>query len=397
VSVALFYRFFYYLQQCVATFPDQHGHRRVTIRVRDSAPGVTRVRKPRTVVVDDSRFMRGLITDLLDDAGVPVVGEAADGAEALEVIKEEAPDAVTMDLEMPGMGGIEAVERIMDEQPTPVLMLSAHTEDGAEVTFEALDKGAVDFFTKPGGEVSMGVSQHGEQLVSTVRSVADADLAQASRQTEADQQRQPATQTTDGTTETGLEPFDDTRTVLIGSSTGGPDAVEQVMSELPGGDCRVIIIQHMPEAFTARFADRLDAASRYDVQEATDGARIDAGEAVVARGGCHMEISGYSSGRIRVGLTDDDLGLSVDPAVNVTMESAAETITDPMTGVILTGMGSDGADGICAIQEAGGLTVAQDEASCVIYGMPKRAVEAGCVDEVRSLNDIATTIRELVP
>ena len=140
------------------------------------------MRKPRTVVVDDSRFMRGLISDLLDEAGVPVVGEAKDGAAALEVIAEEDPDAVTMDLEMPRMNGIEAVERIMAEHPTPVLMLSAHTEDGAEVTFEALEKGAVDFFSKPGGEVSMGVSQHADQLVATLRSVADADLTQASRQ-----------------------------------------------------------------------------------------------------------------------------------------------------------------------------------------------------------------------
>jgi len=206
--------------------------------------------------------MRGLISDLLAEAGVPVVGEAKDGVEALEVIGEENPDSVTMDLEMPRMNGIEAVERIMDEQPTPVLMLSAHTEDGAEVTFEALEKGAVDFFSKPGGEVSMGVSQHADQLVATLRSVADADLTQASRQT-ADTQRQPASPGPGGAAATGIEAFDDQRTVVIGSSTGGPDAVEQVMSELPGGDCRVIIGQHMPEAFTARFADRLDSASRY--------------------------------------------------------------------------------------------------------------------------------------
>jgi two-component system chemotaxis response regulator CheB len=352
------------------------------------------VRKPRTVVVDDSRFMRGLISDLLEEGGVPVVGEAEDGVEALEVIKAESPDAVTMDLEMPRMDGIEAVERIMAEQPTPVLMLSAHTEDGAAVTFEALEKGAVDFFSKPGGEVSMGVSQHGDQLLETLRSVADADLQQASRQADT-KQRQPASPG-GGAVTSDVAPFDDTRTVIIGSSTGGPDAVEQVMRELPGGDCRVIVVQHMPEAFTARFADRLDAASRYDVREATDGARIGAGEALVARGGSHMEITGYSNGRIRVGLIEKDLGFSVHPAVDVTMESAAETITDPMTGVILTGMGSDGTDGICAIQEAGGQTVAQDEGSCVIYGMPKRAIEAGCIDEVCDINDIATRIRELV-
>jgi two-component system chemotaxis response regulator CheB len=356
---------------------------------------VTAVRKPRTVVVDDSRFMRGLISDLLDEAGVPVVGEAKDGAAALEVIAEEDPDAVTMDLEMPRMNGIEAVERIMAEHPTPVLMLSAHTEDGAEVTFEALEKGAVDFFSKPGGEVSMGVSQHADQLVATLRSVADADLTQASRQA-ADTQRQPASPGPGGAATAEIEGFEDQHTVVIGSSTGGPDAVEQVMSELPGGDCRVIIVQHMPEAFTARFADRLDNASRYTVREATDGARIGAGEAVVARGGSHLGVTGYSNGRIRVELIEADRGHSVRPAVDETMTSVAAQIDDPLTGVILTGMGSDGAEGICAMQRAGATTIAQNKESCVIYGMPKRAIEAGCIDEVCHIDDVATTIRELV-
>ena len=358
------------------------------------------MRNPRTVVVDDSRFMRGLITDLLDEGGIPVVGEAKDGAEAIEVIADEQPDVVTMDLEMPKMDGIEAVERIMAENPTPVLMLSAYTDDDAEVTFEALEKGAVDFFAKPGGEVSMEVSRLGDQLIETIRTVADADLEQANpaEQSATAAGAAAATAPTPTAESTpSAEAFDDTRTVVIGSSTGGPNAVEQVMSGLPGGDCRVLIVQHMPEAFTSRFATRLDEATQaYDVQEATDGARIGAGEALVAKGGTHMEITGYRSGRIRVGLIDDDLGHSVMPAVNVTMESAAETITDPLTGVILTGMGADGADGICAIQDAGGPTIAQDEDSCVIYGMPKRAVEAGCIDTVCPLDDVAATIRELV-
>jgi len=358
------------------------------------------MRKPRTVVVDDSRFMRGLITDLLDEGGIPVVGEAKDGVEALSVIADEQPDVVTMDLEMPNMNGIEAVERIMAENPTPVLMLSAYTDDDAQVTFEALEKGAVDFFAKPGGEVSMGVSRLGDQLIETIRTVADADLAQASPA----QQPTATARPTAASASTGspsastsdADAFDDTRTVVIGSSTGGPNAVEQVISELPGGDCRVLIVQHMPEAFTPRFADRLDGAtSAYDIREASDGARIGPGEALVARGGTHMEITGYRSGRIRVGLIDDDLGHSVMPAVNVTMESAAEMITDPLTGVILTGMGADGAEGICAIQAAGGPTIAQNEESCVIYGMPKRAVESGCIDTVCHLEDVAATIREL--
>ena len=339
--------------------------------------------------------MRGLITDILDEAGIPVVGEAKDGREALSVIAETQPDVVTMDLEMPRLNGIEAVERIMAENPTPVLMLSAYTDDDAGVTFEALEKGAVDFFAKPGGEVSMEVSQLGDQLVETVRTVADADLRRTNRT-----QRSTATATAAGGSparpQSAVDGFNDTRTVIIGSSTGGPNAVEQVISELPGGDCRVLIVQHMPEAFTARFADRLnEATSAYSVREAADGDRIGAGEALVAKGGTHMEISAYRNGRIRVKLIDDDLGHSVMPAVNVTMESAAKKITDPLTGVILTGMGADGADGICSIQAAGGPTIAQNEESCVIYGMPKRAVEAGCIDTVCHLDDVATTIREL--
>jgi len=352
------------------------------------------MRRPRTVVVDDSRFMRGLITDILDEAGIPVVGEAQDGREALDVIAETQPDVVTMDLEMPRLNGIEAVERIMTENPTPVLMLSAYTDDDAGVTFEALEKGAVDFFAKPGGEVSMEVSRLGDQLVETVRTVADADLSRTNR-TERRSATTAATAGGAGSPLSRADAFDDTRTVVIGSSTGGPNAVEQVMSELPSGDCRVLIVQHMPEAFTARFADRLDAASDYDIRESTDGARIGAGEALVAKGGIHLDIKGYRNGRIRVAHIEKDLGHSTMPAVNVTMKAAAEKITDPLTGVILTGMGADGAEGACAIQKAGGPTIAQSEETCVIYGMPKRAVEAGCIDTVCDLDDVATTIREL--
>jgi len=223
----------------------------------------------------------------LDRRGVAVVGgEAGDGAEALSVVAETRPDVVTMDVEMPGMGGLEAVERLMDETPTPVLMLSAHTAEGAEVTFEALERGAVDFFSKPGGEVSTGVSRESDRLVEAVgRSVADADLDAATRdrrEREAADSDQNATISRVSTTSTppATTEIDGPLTVVIGASTGGPNAVERVMSALPMADCRVVIVQHMPEAFTARFADRLDEASAYDVRarEASDGARIGSGE-----------------------------------------------------------------------------------------------------------------------
>ena len=342
----------------------------------------------RVVVVDDSPFMRGLISDLLDDAGVTVVGEASNGEEALGVVAETRPDVVTMDVEMPGMGGLEAVERIMDETPTPVLMLSAHTDDGAEVTFEALERGAVDFFAKPGGEVSAGVSREAERLVAAVRSVADADLNAATQEgASGHDERVEAVETS----RTGSVDLDDPVTVVIGASTGGPNAVERVLAALPTGDCRVLVVQHMPEAFTSRFADRLDGVSAYEVREATDGDRIGAGEALVARGGSHLEIGSYRAGRLRVKLVDDD-STSVTPAVDVTMRSAAETVDDPLVGVILTGMGSDGASGIRAMADAGARTIAQSEDSCVIYGMPKRAAETGAVDAVHDLDDVAGAI-----
>ncbi|MES3162152.1 MAG: chemotaxis-specific protein-glutamate methyltransferase CheB [Halorubrum sp.] len=351
---------------------------------RGGGPG----HSPRVVVVDDSSFMRGLIADLLDDAGVVVVGEASDGAEALDVVAETQPDVVTMDVEMPGVGGLEAVERIMAETPTPILMLSAHTDDGAEVTFEALERGAVDFFAKPGGEISTGVSREAERLVEAVRSVANADLDAARRDGPgAADQSSGGDVATPGTPDAVRGPL----TVVIGASTGGPNAVERVLASLPMADCRVLVVQHMPEAFTPRFADRLDDASDYDVREAEDGERIGAGEVLVARGGSHLEVSSYRAGRLRVRLVDDD-SMSVTPAVDVTMRSVAEAVDDPLVGVILTGMGSDGATGIRAMAEAGARTIAQSEDTCVIYGMPKRAVGTGAVDAVCDLDDVAGAI-----
>ena len=388
---------------------------------------------PRVVVVDDSPFMRRVISDVLSDAGISIVGTASDGAEAIDVVAEESPDVVTMDVEMPGMNGLEAVERIMAETPTPVLMLSAHTAAGAEVTFDALERGAVDFFAKPGGEVTTGVSREGERLTKAVHSVADADLDAAMREsptpdagdTETARRGNSDRFTTgragssaaEATTGAGESTagvgestgptgdidadadadtdadadLDDPLTVVIGASTGGPNAVESVMAALPAVDCRVVIVQHMPQAFTERFADRLDEVSAYDVREATDGARIGAGEAVVARGGSHTLVDSYRAGRLRIKLDEDD-SRQVMPAVDATMESAAETVDDPLVGVVLTGMGSDGADGIRAVASAGGRTLVQSEESCVIYGMPKRAVATGVVDEIHDLSGVADAI-----
>jgi two-component system chemotaxis response regulator CheB len=346
----------------------------------------------RAVVADDSHFMRSVISDILSEGGIDVVALAKNGREAVEAVREYDPDVVTMDVEMPEMDGIEAVERIMAENPTPVLMLSAHTDEDADVTFRALEKGAVDFFTKPGGEVSMEMSRLKDQLVDIVLSVAEATPG-----TEVPTSPSVATTPEGSVTPAPAGRYVDRPTLIIGSSTGGPTVVEQVMSTLPAdANLRILIVQHMPDGFTGRFAQRLDDRSEYEVAEARDGARISAGQALVAAGSNHMEVTNYTHGTLRVGLTDDPPVNSVRPAVDVTMETAAAAIDDPLVGVILTGMGGDGAEGIRRIKERGGATIAQDEASSAVFGMPQRAIETGCVDSVEPIDTIPDAILSMI-
>jgi two-component system chemotaxis response regulator CheB len=341
----------------------------------------------RAVVADDSHFMRSVITDILEAGAVEVVAGARNGREAVAAVHEHEPDVVTMDVEMPEMDGIEAVERIMAERPTPVLMLSAHTHENADVTFEALDAGAVDFFGKPGGEVSMEMSRLEDQLVEMVRSVAAVDPTAAC----------DATDATAGSAANSATPparaYVENPTLIVGSSTGGPKVVEQLLSDLPlGADFRVLVVQHMPDGFTGRFAERIDARSDYSVREVFDSERIGGGEALVAPGGQHTIVAGYHDGSLRVRLTDDPPVNGVRPAVDVTMDSAAEVVTDPLVGVVLTGMGQDGAAGIRSIKAVGGRTLAQDEATSAVFGMPKRAIETGSVDDVLPIEDMAAGI-----
>jgi two-component system chemotaxis response regulator CheB len=350
---------------------------------------------PRAVVADDSHFMRSVISDILETGGIDVVAQAKNGQEAIDLVEQHDPDVVTMDVEMPEMNGIAATDRIMSTHPTPILMLSAHTDEDADVTFQALDKGAVDFFTKPGGEVSMEMSRLKDQLVDLVTSVAAVDTSDSSDVSSA---RSAGTKT--ATRETPQldvrgRSYVENPTVVIGSSTGGPTVVERVLSSLPlDADLRVLVVQHMPDGFTGRFAQRLDAKSDYDVREASDGDRIGGGEALIAPGDYHMEVARYRRGRLRVKLNQDQPENSVRPAVDVTMRTAAAVIDDPLVGVILTGMGEDGASGIQDIKAAGGYTIAQDEATSAVFGMPKRAIETGCIDGVAPVDDVPAAILE---
>ena len=341
----------------------------------------------RALVVDDSHFMRTVISDILEEGGIDVVGQAANGKQAVAQVAEHEPDVVTMDVEMPEMNGIEAVGEIMDRAPTPVLMLSALTTEGADATMQALSNGAVDAFAKPGGTISTELSGSREELVSAVESVAAANPTAVRTPEQRDGTPEPRT----------TEGFVENPTLVIGASTGGPNVVESVLANLPReAGFRVLVVQHMPEGFTERFAARLDASSEYDIREAHDGARIGTGEGLVAAGDFHMRVSGYSNGRLRVRLEQDERRHSVRPAIDVTMESAASVIGDPLVAAVFTGMGADGADGVRAIKEVGGYVIAQDESTSAVFGIPARAIETGCVDSVLPAGELAAGIIDSV-
>ncbi|WP_435360459.1 chemotaxis-specific protein-glutamate methyltransferase CheB [Haloarchaeobius sp. DFWS5] len=337
------------------------------------------------LVVDDSQFMRTVIGNILADNGYEVYS-ASDGRKAVKEVTEREPDIVTMDVEMPGMDGIEAVAEIMSTKPTPILMISAHTERGADATLEALDRGAVDVLAKPSGEVSPNIASLSERLVEKVRAVGEADVSSIAR-TRAAQTASLAGRVAEtmGTTETASRGYSyvEHPTVVIGASTGGPKILEQLITGLPVGlDAKILVVQHMPASFTDRLAARLDECTNYSVAEAADGMRVCDGEVVVARGDYHLEVVSNVAGRIRMRLTQDERRHGVRPAIDVTMETAANRVRDPLCGVTLTGMGRDGAAGMQAIKEAGGATIAQDEATSPVFGMPKKAIETGCVDQV---------------
>ena len=363
----------------------------------------------RVLVVDDSQFMRSVVDNALTDAGYEVE-TATNGSEAVDAVLDSRPDVVTMDVEMPTMDGIEAVERIMSTRPTPILMLSAYTAEDAEATLDALERGAMDVLQKPDGSDSRTILDLVDELVDKVDELAATDvsslaLARAAAAIESvtsgrvrqsavvsmetidtSEPADPASVDADGT-------YLDDPTVVVGASTGGPKILEGLFATLPVElGAKLLVVQHMPAEFTDRFAARLDDVSDYDVREASHGDRIGPGEALVAPGGYHLEVTNSLGGELRVGLDDGDRIHNVRPAIDVTMETAAERVADPLVGVVLTGMGRDGAAGIEAIKAAGGRTIAQDEETSPVFGIPKQAIETGAVDEVVPAPSIADRV-----
>ncbi len=345
----------------------------------------------KVLVVDDSLFMRSAITKLLDERpDFSVVGTAKDGADAVEQVVALRPDVVTMDFNMPRQNGIDAVRAIMRRCPTPVLMFSAHTTEGAKETFDALHAGAFDFVSKPAGEVSAQLDDIADELCRK--------LAAAARSTPRSTTTRPSLRSSrtmmavSPSSRTTATPSANPRVVFVAISTGGPVALSKIIPELPASlRVGVVIVQHMPATFTKALADRLNSSSQVEVREARDGDVPTPGLVLLAPGGKHLRVD--STCRLR--LADGPPIHGCKPAADITMKSAAAAYGRRAIGLIMTGMGKDGAKGLQAIQQAGGTTLAQDKESCTIFGMPKAALELDAVNEVVSLDGIAAKLRLL--
>jgi len=343
----------------------------------------------RVVVVDDSAFMRKAISTMLEkDPEIKVVGTANNGSVGLERIRELDPDVVTLDIEMPVMDGLSALRRIMMEMPRPVIMVSSLTTQGAEATLKAMELGAVDFISKELSRVSLNIIKIEADLQKKVKAVAKRKLRH--RLAPRIAPRQPELAANARTIATGGRLVRDV--VAIGVSTGGPPAVQKVLSVLPQDfPAAVLIAQHMPPAFTGPFAKRLDSVCDVSVKEAEDGERLKPGTVYIAPGGKHLKLVHHGA-RIDVVVSPEPAEALYKPSANELLASVAQTVGKRGLGVILTGMGSDGLEGMRALKARGGKALAQSDATCVVYGMPKAIVDAGLADEIVGIDEMGSAI-----
>lgn len=337
----------------------------------------------RVLVIDDSAFVRQALSRMLGAAAdIEVVGTAVDGKDGLEKVLALRPDVVTLDVKMPRMGGLEALKQIMSECPVPVLLLSSLTSEGADVTLRGLELGAMDFVDKSSVQGHMNLLSLADELQAKVRALASVPRSRLGSAPTAP--RSPA-----------LLPAPHERAVevvVIGTSTGGPPALQAIIPRLPEGlASAVLVVQHMPVGFTRSLAERLDARSDLSVREAVDGDPVLPGQVLIAPAGQHMKVR-KRGGQVRIWLDDEPRAALHRPSVDVLMTSVAKAYGPRVLGVVLTGMGSDGVEGLRAIKEAGGRTFAESEETCVIYGMPKAAVEAGVVGQSIPLTRMADEI-----
>lgn len=345
------------------------------------------------LIVDDSAVVRQVLTDVLSRApGLHVMGAVADPIFAMKRMEVQWPDVIVLDIEMPRMDGITFLKKIMAEHPTPVVICSTLTDKSAEVTMEAMASGALDIITKPKVGLKNFLEESKTLLTDSIKAAKEARMSKVKLSARKPLANQPKLNA-DVVIPRHARPMAETtdRVVALGTSTGGTQALETVLTSLPRVTPGIVVVQHMPEQFTQAFAARLDSICAVQVKEAEQGDRVISGRVLIAPGGSHMLLR-RSGAQYRVEIKDGPLVSRHRPSVDVLFRSVAQSAGRNSIGIIMTGMGDDGARGLDEMHACGALTVAQDEASCVVYGMPKEAVMLGAVDVSVPLRDIPEAI-----
>jgi two-component system chemotaxis response regulator CheB len=344
----------------------------------------------KVLIVDDSAVVRQVLsTSLSSDPAIEVIGVAADPLFAMDKMNKQWPDVIVLDVEMPRMDGITFLKKIMSERPTPVVICSTLTEKGAATTMQALSAGAVSFVTKPQAGLRQFLVESSQELVAAVKAAAKANLRRIASTPAIST---PPKLSADAILPPGQAMVRTTDTVVsIGTSTGGTQALEQVLTALPRVCPGIVIVQHMPERFTAAFAERLNGLCQIEVREAQHGDRVIPGRALIAPGGRHMLLK-RNGAQYQVEIVDGPPVSRHKPSVDVLFRSTARCAGKNALGIIMTGMGDDGARGLKEMREAGARTLGQDEPSCVVYGMPKEAFKLGAVERELPLGQIAAAI-----
>ncbi|SMG02747.1 protein-glutamate methylesterase/protein-glutamine glutaminase [Burkholderia singularis] len=346
-------------------------------------------KKIRVLCVDDSALIRSLMTEIINgQPDMEVCATAPDPLVARELIKQHNPDVLTLDVEMPRMDGLDFLEKLMRLRPMPVVMVSSLTERGSEITLRALELGAVDFVTKPRVGIRDGMLDYAEKLADKVRAASRARVRQHTRPVQA---AASAGQPAGGAPLVNNPLVSTEKLIIVGASTGGTEAIREVLTPLPPDAPAVLIAQHMPPGFTRSFAQRLNGLCRISVKEAEHGERVLPGHAYIAPGHAHLLLARSGANYI-AHLSDEPPVNRHRPSVDVLFRSAAQHAGKNALGVILTGMGRDGAAGLAEMRKAGAYTFAQDEASCVVFGMPREAIAAGGVDDISPLADLSRRI-----
>jgi len=341
--------------------------------------------KIKVLVIDDSALIRSVMKEIINrENDMECVGTAPDPLVAREMIKSLNPDVLTLDVEMPKMDGLDFLERLMRLRPMPVLMVSTLTERGNDITFRALELGAIDFVSKPKLDIARGMEEYAIEITDKIRATAQARVHKAVAE--------PAVRekySADAILPSVAGRFSSTeKLIIIGASTGGTEAIKDILTRMPADAPGILVAQHMPEHFTKSFADRLDTLCKISVKEAENNERILPGHAYIAPGHSHLLLK-RSGANYMTKLDQGELVNRHRPSVDVLFRSAANVAGANALGIILTGMGKDGVQGMLEMKNAGSFTIAQDEASCVVFGMPKEAIAVGGVCEVLPLQNIA--------